>query len=297
VADEAQVNEGTVASPVDAVSVVVITHNRVELLRRCMEGVLLRTSPATTELIIWNNGSTDGTRAYLDSLSDPRLRVVHHQDNIGMNGYAEAFARASAPYLVEVDDDVTRAPDAWDRALLDAFRRLPQVGFLAADLEENDGDAASRYRHHERAHLYQEELVNGVRILDGPTGGACAMTSREIYDRAGGFPQEPGKLFFLEDAAYIKRVESLGYRRAVLADLRVRHDGGTFTDDSSPKSEYWRAYWAAAKRRNDIKRMLLRIPFVPQLNEHFHWFGPLEVGLDLSNEPQDREARPDPTSN
>ena len=43
--------------------------------------------------MIWNNGSTDGTREYLDSLTEPRLRIVHNAENIGQNAYAEAFRR------------------------------------------------------------------------------------------------------------------------------------------------------------------------------------------------------------
>jgi GT2 family glycosyltransferase len=48
------------------IAVVVLTHSRVHLLRKCVENVLGRTSPATREIVIWNNASTDGTREYLD---------------------------------------------------------------------------------------------------------------------------------------------------------------------------------------------------------------------------------------
>ena len=59
---------------------VVLTHNRVHLLRKNVENVLLRTSPATREIVIWNNASTDGTGEYLDSLDDPRIRVVQQRE-------------------------------------------------------------------------------------------------------------------------------------------------------------------------------------------------------------------------
>ena len=75
-----------------SIAIVVLTHNRLELLRECVENVLARTSSETREIVVWDNASTDGTRAFLDSLTDPRIRVVHHPRNIGQNGYAEAFA-------------------------------------------------------------------------------------------------------------------------------------------------------------------------------------------------------------
>ena len=69
-----------------AIAVVVLTNNRVHLLRKCVENVLARASDATREIVIWDNASTDGTREYLESLDDPRLRVVHSEKNIGQNG-------------------------------------------------------------------------------------------------------------------------------------------------------------------------------------------------------------------
>ena len=82
------------------IAVVVLTHNRLQLFRRCVEDVLLRTSEKTREIVIWNNGSDDGTKEYLDTLTDPRLRIVHSPENIGMNAYAKAFALATQDYLV-----------------------------------------------------------------------------------------------------------------------------------------------------------------------------------------------------
>ena len=67
------------------IAVVVVTHNRLHLLRRCVDDVLWRTSDKTREIILWNNASEDGTREYLETLDDPRLRIVHHSENIGTN--------------------------------------------------------------------------------------------------------------------------------------------------------------------------------------------------------------------
>jgi GT2 family glycosyltransferase len=88
------------------VSVIVLTYNRMHLLRQCVEKVLFRTSDLTTELLVWDNASSDGTAEYLDSLDDARLKVVHHPENIGQNAYARAVPLTSTPYFIELDDDV-----------------------------------------------------------------------------------------------------------------------------------------------------------------------------------------------
>jgi GT2 family glycosyltransferase len=261
------------SSATDGIAVVVLTYNRAHLLRKCVENVLLRTSDATREIVIWDNASTDATPEYLASLDDPRIRVIRSDDNIGQNAYSRAFRQTRSPYLVEVDDDVVDAPAGWDAMLRDAFERLPDVGFLAADLEDDPNDEASRFRHHIRPHEYTLVEENGVRVLHGPTGGGCAMTSRELNERVGGFREQKDQVFWLEDAAYIEDIQRLGFRAVVLADLRVHHTGGPYyTKATAEKEEYWRRHWARKARRSAVKRVLVRIPFVRRLNARFRWF-------------------------
>jgi GT2 family glycosyltransferase len=262
----------------DAIALVVLTHNRVHLLQKCVENVLLRTSAATREIVIWDNASSDGTAEYLDSVNEPRIRVVHSETNIGQSGYARAFRITTAPYLVELDDDVVNAPAEWDALLLDSFKRLPRIGFLAADLENDPHDLASRYRHQIRAHEYKLVVENGVRLLTGPAGGGCAMTSRELNQRVGGFRENKKEVFWLEDQAYIQDLEKIGFGSAVLADLKVHHTGGPhYTVTPKEKAEYWRRYKARRARRMAVKRALYRIPLFPRLNGRYRWFVPPPV--------------------
>jgi GT2 family glycosyltransferase len=255
------------------IAIVVLTHNRVHLLSKCVENVLLGTSDATREIVIWNNASTDGTAQYLGSLSDPRFRIVNNDKNIGQNAYARAFRLTTAPYFVELDDDVVGAPRFWDAILLKAFLRLPNVGFLAADLEDDPHDQASHVRHRVRPHEYVPYEQHGVRLLRGPAGGGCAMTSRELNERAGGFRESKKEIFWLEDEAYIRDIQKLGFEAAVLADLRVHHTGGAhYTKITAEKARYWRKRQSAHARRQAIKRMLVRFPFVRRLNARYGWF-------------------------
>jgi GT2 family glycosyltransferase len=262
-----------VGAPEDGIAVVVLTHNRVHLLRKCVENVLLRTSEATREIVIWDNASPDGTAEYLRSLDDPRIRVVISEKNIGQNAYARAFRLTKAPYFIELDDDVVNAPSEWDARLLEAFKRLPQIGFLAADLEDDPHDLASRYRHHIRPHEYTLVEENGIKLLRGPTGGGCAITSRELNERVGGFREDPKQVFWLEDAAYIADIERIGFGAAVLAELRVHHTGGPhYTKTSKEKVEYWKRWRTTQRRKTVVKKILIQFPFVRRLNARFGWF-------------------------
>lgn len=256
-----------------SIAVVVLTYNRVNLLRQCVENTLGRASEATREIVIWNNGSTDGTRAYLDELDHARIRVVHHPRNIGQSGYKSAFALTTSDYLVELDDDIIEAPQRWDETLLEAIRRLPKCGFLAANLVNNPYDVTARIMYGPAADLYRIVEVEGLRLKLGPTGGGCAMTPRRVYDEVGGFRENRKSIFWQEEAAYIRDIQKHGYEPAILNDLEVLHAGGEHYAEQAPeKLEFWQSYQRRLDNRRRIKRLLLRLPLVRRLNERFHWF-------------------------
>ena len=257
----------------DSIGIVVLTHGRVHLLRQCVENVLSVTSDDTQEIVIWDNASKDGTRDYLNSLDEPRIRVVLNDANIGQNAYAPAFAMISADYLIELDDDVVGAPPSWDATMRDALRRLPSIGFLAADLEDDPFDETAHYRYRVRPHEYTPYEVNGVRLLRGPAGGTCAMMPGELYRRVGGFQQDPKWAFWQEEPAYIADITKLGYEATVLADLKVHHTGGAHYCEIPPeKAAFWADYWRRRARRQAIKKVVFRLPFVRRLNSRFGWF-------------------------
>lgn len=257
------------------ISIVVLTYGRVHLLRQCVENVLARVSRATREIVIWDNGSPDGTGDYLDSLDDPRLRVVRHPDNIGHNAYPEAFALTTAPYLVELDDDMIEAPPNWDLTLLSAFEAIPKMGFLASGLVESPHDTASQIMYH--VHRYTTEFEAGHRLLIGPTGGHCAMTSRHVYDLVGGFHRED-RVFFQEDGVYADAITRAGFRSATLADLKLTHAGGPyFSAQPEQKIQYYETYKRRIARKVAVKRAILGIPGIATLNKKYGWFAAPEV--------------------
>jgi rhamnopyranosyl-N-acetylglucosaminyl-diphospho-decaprenol beta-1,3/1,4-galactofuranosyltransferase len=259
------------------IAVVVLTHNRLDLLRRCVEDVLLRTSEKTQEIVIWNNGSDDGTKEYLDTLTDPRIRIVNSPENIGMNAYAKAFALATQDYLVELDDDVIEAPVNWDETLLDAFLRLPEIGYLATSLVDDPNDSQAVYTKYlrEKQNAYTPRKLNSVTIFEGPTPGICAMTSRELYERVGGFKQNAKFVYWHEDAEYVKDLKRLGYGSAVLESLSVWHAGGPYYSKPNPAKNPYHNHQARLKARKDfVKRLILRMPFGAALNARYDWFDP-----------------------
>ncbi len=262
------------------IAMVVLTYNRLHLLRLCVENVLLRTSDATTTIIIWNNASTDGTTEYLAALDHPRIRVVNHDENIGQSAYARGFRETTEPYLLELDDDMIDAPQDWDRMMLEAYDALPKVGFLQARLADDGLSPGSDLFYRINKHLYELKDVPGTPYKiwqGGPVGGGCTITDRELHDRAGGFVENKKLVFFYEDQEYVGAIRNLGFETAVLDDVEVFHAGGEHYAETVPEKFVFWAHRDRVKRRKDlVKRILLAIPFVAPLNARRGWFQPPE---------------------
>jgi glycosyltransferase involved in cell wall biosynthesis len=90
-----------------AVSVIIPTHNRVELLQKAVQSVLAQTLQ-DFEIIIINDASTDNTATYLEKLliSDPRIQVVTNAKSLyGSQARNLGIERSKGMWIAFLDDD------------------------------------------------------------------------------------------------------------------------------------------------------------------------------------------------
>ena len=90
------------------VAAVIVTFNRLAKLPKTLETVFAQ-SHAPEWVVVVNNKSTDGTREYLDGLDDPRLVILHLDENLGgAGGFEYGMAKGvnlGADYVWVMDDD------------------------------------------------------------------------------------------------------------------------------------------------------------------------------------------------
>lgn len=213
------------AGEVPEVSIVVVTYNRLGMLRECLASLLEKTAGADFEVVVWDNASTDGTREYLDEMSErhPVLRVHHNPGNIGLNAVSEGMKLARGFYIFECDDDVISFPDGWLSRMLAAFRRVPRAGYLATNVVQDEKtDGARAVSDDIPVHDYGD----GIVIEEGSVGGWCAMTSLEVLSRVGNFRSKRGRIFLLEDGDFAGRCVGAGLNIGVVRDVCVYHACG-----------------------------------------------------------------------
>ena len=104
------------------ISCVILTHNRLTSLQRCIRSIIANTT-VPYEIIVVDNASNDGTTEWLTSLPlypEGKLLVIKNSKNEGVCSRNRGFEMAQFPYVAQIDDDVTMLSN-WDTASLKYF--------------------------------------------------------------------------------------------------------------------------------------------------------------------------------
>ena len=113
------------------ISIVMPTYNGMAYLQQAVESVLMQDHEGW-ELIISDDGSKDGTREYLSTLNDARVKVHLQEKNLGIFGNLNFLFRQASCDITQIlcQDDYLLDSDALNR-LIAEWEKLPEeVAFL-----------------------------------------------------------------------------------------------------------------------------------------------------------------------
>lgn len=95
-------------------SVIIPLYNKAPYVRKTVESILGQTF-SDYELIIIDNGSTDGSSEIVADISDSRIRIVRLEENVGVsNARNKGVSLSTAPYITFLDAD-----DWWEPTFLE----------------------------------------------------------------------------------------------------------------------------------------------------------------------------------
>lgn len=223
------------------------TWNKLASLRQALPRVLANTGGADWTLTVVDNGSRDGTGAWLDSVAAeaPRLRVLHLPRNAGKPAainrvWGPALETEAPDFLVSLDDDAALEPGWLERALL-AYAKEPRLGLLGLDLVDEKRD------HHPIA--ARRDYGDGVILETGDfcVAGACLIFRAETIRQIGLYDESIG-LYAHDDADMRERVIRRGLIAAYL------HGVWTNLVPVEEPEAYRR--WKGEQHRENLKRYM-----------------------------------------
>ncbi|GLQ48038.1 hypothetical protein GCM10007862_30890 [Dyella lipolytica] len=205
------------------VSIVVPTKNKVDLLRRCVESILERTTYKSYEIVIVDNQSTESpTLQYLESIAQhSRVRVLRHDHPFNysrINNEAVRHCWGNLVCLLNNDIEVI-TPDWLEELVSHALR--PNVGAVGAMLYYPNntiqhagvitgvhGVAAHAYSGMPRGYHGQMSRARLTQAISAVTA-ACMLVRRDVFEKVGGLDVSLQVAF--NDIDFCLRLRQQGY--------------------------------------------------------------------------------------
>lgn len=256
------------------VSVLFCCYNQQAFVREALQAALTQDYPEY-ELVVSDDGSSDGTRRIVDEMliaPPPHIRVIR-VDSLANQGLVASFNRAvaasSGDILVPMAGDDISERDRLS-ALVQVFRTRPAVQLVCSNLRKVDADGrelpAPRFLPEEGAEYAYAPTRPPRSLYAGlPMVGATAAYRRTLFDVFGPLgPEAPS-----EDNCLAVRALLLG-PAVYLGDRLVRwrrHGANASThefdaaDEANARrrhlDEYWRQYRTTLQIEADLKNPAL----------------------------------------
>jgi len=173
-----------------AVSVVIPLYNKALEIRRAVESVLAQ-SWQDFEIIVIDDGSTDGGAEVVKSISEPRLRLIR-QENAGVSAARNRGIAEAASELVAFLD----ADDAWKPKFLETILRLrkrfPEAGAYATayEVHESNGKVIKLQYKDIPSPPWEGLIPNYFRSALGspPVWSSAVAVPKGVFEDVGCFP-------------------------------------------------------------------------------------------------------------
>ncbi len=213
-------------------SIIILTCNQQSVLRRCLDSLLPSVHNINSEIIIVDNGSTDGTTEMLSAFF-PTIKVIVNPENLGVAMARNQGIKASTgKYILILDNDTIVNHEAI-AGMLDYIQSHPEAGVVACRLLNSDKTVQQSLKPYPGLMIKLHNVL-GIKGREtifptSPDGtihptyviGACQMFRRQIIENIG---MLDSRIFYgPEDADFCIRATKAGYKICYLPNFSIEH--------------------------------------------------------------------------
>ena len=232
------------------VGVIILNWNGEKMLEKYLPSVIANTSTAIADIIVADNGSTDGSLELLDRF--PTVKIIKFDKNYGFaGGYNLAIDKTDYKYTVLLNSDVAPGLD-WLQPMYEYMESNPEVGAvqpkIKADMARDTFEYAGACGGFLDVNGYpycRGRIFDTVEKDEGQydtvadlfwASGAALMVRTDLYREVGGLDSE----FFahMEEIDLCWRIKLAGYFIRVVPQGEVYHLGGGTLAAGNPRKTY-----------------------------------------------------------
>jgi GT2 family glycosyltransferase len=246
------------------VSIVIPVHNQIAYTKSCLESLWANAEGA--EIVVVDNGSTDGTAEYL--ASQRGITVIRNGENRGCApAWNQGVEAARGELVVILNNDVIVTP-GWLGGLI-SFSEQERLDIVSPAIREGEVTY--------EVERYRKEFVSrmGDVARMGVADGICFMVRRRVFETVGAF-DEHFRIGQFEDADFFRRAAAAGFRLGTTGRSFIHHFGSVTQDAlrgekagrsyEAENREYYRRKWNLTwprrffeRRRSKLRNLLWRV--------------------------------------
>jgi N-acetylglucosaminyl-diphospho-decaprenol L-rhamnosyltransferase len=258
-------------------SIVIVSWNTRDLLTQCLESVYAMVSDLSLEVIVVDNGSTDGSQAMVRQRF-PHIYLISNQENVGFaRANNQAMRLSKGRYALLLNSDALLLGNA-AQVMISLAEANPQAGIVGAQLLNPDGSFQAS--HTPFPNLWQEFLIlsgagrmlyghwypsRGPQEDQGPqmvdyVEGACMLVRREAFEDVGGLDE--GYFMYAEEVDWCYAMREKGWQVWYQPAAQVIHLGGGSSQSRRTQREadlYFSRVRFFRKRYGDRAAWLLKL--------------------------------------
>lgn len=247
-------------------AVVIVTFNRIKLLKECLKHIEKQTIPAT-KVIIVDNCSTDGTKEYLDEeyLSIDKFEIIHTEENKGgAGGFYIGIKEAiqfDIDWLMIIDDDAILNFDCMEKM-------NPEMAInknkAYACVVETQGKIDLTHRRMLDKVVPQESYNNKEFMCKYAT--FCGLMVKKDLVKNIGLPEKEYFIWF-DDTEYCMRINNYS-DITVCTEAKLNHKTVPAPTMSGHKHASWKTYYGTRNYLHALKKHRLYGLFLRQLKRN-----------------------------